>query len=84
MKVNEKLSLLILPKSARKSKDGSLSLDIRITVNLKRAVISLGQKVPENLWDQEAGRMKGNSQEARLLNNDIEQCKVEISLKLTT
>jgi site-specific recombinase XerD len=78
MKVNEKLSLLVLPKSARKSKDGSLSLDIRITVNLKRAVISLGQKVPENLWDQEAGRMKGNSQEARLLNNDIEQCKVRL------
>jgi len=78
MKVNEKLSLLVLPKSARKSKDGSLSLDIRITVNLKRAVISLGQKVPENLWDQEAGRMKGNSQEARLLNNDIEQCKVKL------
>lgn len=57
MKVNEKLSILVLPKSARKSKDGALSLDIRITVNLKRAVISLGQKVSESLWDQEAGKM---------------------------
>src|ERR1700744_329926 len=78
MKVNEKLSILVLPKSARKSKDGMLSLDVRFTVNLKRAVISLGQKVPESLWDQEAGKMKGSTQEARLLNNAIEQCKVKL------
>lgn len=78
MKVNEKLSILVLPKSARKSKDGALSLDIRITVNLKRAVISLGQKVSESLWDQEAGKMLGSTQEARLLNNAIDQCKVKL------
>ncbi len=78
MKVNEKLSILVLPKSARKSKDGMLSLDVRITVNFKRAVISLGQKVPEKLWYQEAGRMKGSTQDARLLNNAIEQCKVKL------
>ncbi|MDN5283934.1 MAG: Phage integrase family protein [Mucilaginibacter sp.] len=78
MKVNEKFSILVLPKSARKSKDGALSLDIRITVNLKRVVISLGQKVPESLWDQEAGKMLGSTQEARLLNNAIDQCKVKL------
>ncbi|MDB5142955.1 MAG: site-specific integrase [Mucilaginibacter sp.] len=78
MKVNEKLSILVLPKSARKSKDGALSLDIRITVNLKRAVISLGQKIPDHLWDQEAGKATGNSQEARLVNNAIEKSKVRL------
>jgi hypothetical protein len=49
MKVNEKLSILVLQKSARKSKDGAVSLDVRITLDLKRATFSLGQKVPENL-----------------------------------
>jgi len=78
MKVNEKLSILVLPKSARKSKDGVVSLDVRITLNLKRATFSLGQKVPENLWDQESGKMKGNTQEARLLNSAIDQCKVRL------
>jgi hypothetical protein len=84
MKVNEKLSILVLPNNARKSKDGIVPLQVRLTVNLKRAVISLGQKVPENLWDQEAGRMKGNSQEARLLNNAIEQCKVKLRQLFST
>jgi site-specific recombinase XerD len=78
MKVNEKLSILVLPRSARKSEDDVLSLDIRITVNLKRAVISSGQKVHRTLWDQEGGRAKGSTQEARLLNNAIELCKIKL------
>jgi len=78
MKVNEELSILVLPNNARKSKDGIVPLQVRLTLNLKRAVISLGQKVPENLWDQEARKMRGSTQEARLLNSAVDQCKVKL------
>jgi site-specific recombinase XerD len=79
MKVNEKLSILAMLNTARKSpKDAKAPLQLRITVNLKRIVISLGQRVHTDLWDQEAGRIKGNSQEARLVNNDIEKSKYRL------
>ncbi|WP_394344918.1 Arm DNA-binding domain-containing protein [Seonamhaeicola algicola] len=40
----------------------------RVTVNGKRANISLQQKVILSEWNSNKGRAKGNKQESRLLN----------------
>jgi len=78
MKVNEKLSILPFLKKAKKSKDGKLPLTIRLTVNLKRAELSLEQKLSEEIWDQVACKAKGSSQEAQVINIAVENCKVKL------
>lgn len=53
MKVNEKLSILFLLEKAKKDKDNKCPITIRITIDGKRAEISLGKKLSANDWDQE-------------------------------
>ncbi|MBS1526293.1 MAG: site-specific integrase [Bacteroidetes bacterium] len=81
MKVNEDLSLLVLLEKSRMTKDGKATIIIRLTVEGKRAEISLGQKVRIENWNQESGTVKGSSQEARLINNAIETARVTIRKK---
>ena len=50
----------------------------RITVNGKRANISLQRKVILSEWDSKRGRAKGNKQESRLLNRYLDQVKSRI------
>lgn len=53
--------------------DGEALVYARITVNQKRANISLKRRVPVKLWDPKKNRSKGNSAEARQLNQYIDQ-----------
>lgn len=78
MKVNEKLSMLLMLEKCKMSKDGKMPITIRLTVDCKRAELSLGQKVLPEQWNQEAGVAKGNSTEARLINTAIERAKVKL------
>ena len=88
MKVNEELSLLVLLEKPKMTKDGKAPIIIRLTIEGQRREISLGQKVTEKMWNQAGGRVEGNSQEARLINNAIDTAKIAIrrhydALKLT-
>ena len=47
----------------------------RVTVNGLRTEISLQRSIPHILWDRKKARVRGNSQEARILNNHIEQTR---------
>ena len=53
--------------------NGEALVYARITVNQKRANISLKRRVPVKLWDPKKNRSKGNSAEARQLNQYIDQ-----------
>lgn len=53
-------------------------ITIRITVDGKRREISLGKKIDPNLWNQEAGKAKGSSQEAQIINNSVDAAKVKL------
>lgn len=70
-------SILIWINSSR-AKNNSAELYARITVNSKRANISLKKKIDINTWDKAKSRVKGNSQEARIINQYIEQTKSSI------
>lgn len=50
----------------------------RITVNQKRANISLKRRVPIKLWDAKKNRSKGSSAEARQLNQYIDQAYTKL------
>ncbi|HTN17072.1 MAG TPA: site-specific integrase [Chitinophagaceae bacterium] len=78
MKVNEKFSMLLILEKSKKTKEGKSPITIRITVDCKRSELSLGQKINEELWNQDAGVVKGNSQEARQINAYIDKAKARL------
>jgi integrase/recombinase XerD len=77
MSPSSTFSILIWINSSR-AKNNSAELYARITVNSKRANISLKKKIDINTWDKAKSRVKGNSQEARIINQYIEQTKSSI------
>jgi hypothetical protein len=52
MKVNEKLSMLLILEKSKMSKDGKAPITVRLTVDSKRAEMSLGHKVSPEMWNQ--------------------------------
>ncbi len=77
MSPSSTFSILIWINFSR-AKNNSAELYARITVNSKRANISLKKKIDINTWDKAKSRVKGNSQEARIINQYIEQTKSSI------
>lgn len=78
MKVNEKLSILLILEKSKTTKDGKAPITVRLTVDSKRAELSLGQKINPEKWMQETGMAYGNSIEARQINLSIERIKAEL------
>ncbi|MDG5492893.1 site-specific integrase [Psychroserpens sp. SPM9] len=64
--------------NATRAKNNQVSVYGRITVNGKRANISLKRKVVLSEWDSNKGRARGNKQESRLLNRYLDQVKNRI------
>ena len=77
MSPSSTFSILIWINSSR-AKNNSAELYARITVNSKRANISLKKKIDINTWDKDKSRVKGNSQEARIINQYIGQTKSSV------
>lgn len=71
MKVNEKLSMLLMLEKSKGSKDGKFPITVRLTIDSKRAELSLGMKIAPDKWNQDAGIAVGNSTEARQINTAI-------------
>jgi len=64
--------------NATRAKNNQVSVYGRITVNGKRANISLKRKVVLTEWDSKKGRARGNKQESRLLNRYLDLVKNRI------
>ncbi|SIQ99805.1 Arm DNA-binding domain-containing protein [Maribacter ulvicola] len=72
MKTSSTFSILLWADFSR-VKDNQASLYARITVNGKRAVISLKRKVLISDWDVHKNRAKGTSQKSRILNSYLDE-----------
>lgn len=71
MKTTATFSILFWADLSR-AKDNQASIYARVTVNGKRATISLKRKVPISDWDAHKGRARGTSQGTRTLNGYLE------------
>jgi hypothetical protein len=78
MKIAQNLCVLVWLRKSKSSDDGLSPIYLRITIGGARVDISLGKKVAYEKWLAKAGIMKGNSEEARTLNNYINFVKGEI------
>ena len=73
--MKHKMSILFYLKSAKASKKGLYPIYQRITINGIRIELSTSKFVDKTKWNKEAGRIKGNSEEARLINSYLDILK---------
>jgi site-specific recombinase XerD len=73
-----KVSILFYAKRAKASVNGSVPIYTRITINGKRIELSTNRFVDISKWSTEAGKMKGNSEEARSINSHLDMFKIKI------
>ncbi|WP_366521588.1 Arm DNA-binding domain-containing protein [uncultured Polaribacter sp.] len=72
MKTSTTFSILFWLKQS-KAKNGEAPLYVRITVNGQRAEISLKRKIKITNWSAIKNRVKGTNQEARTINEYLNQ-----------
>ena len=72
MKTSSSFSILFWVNLSR-TKNSKASLYARITVNGKRAAISLNRKVLITAWDSDRNRSKGTGQKSRILNTYLDE-----------
>ncbi|WP_329806410.1 site-specific integrase [Flavobacterium facile] len=76
--MKHKLSLLFYVRSSKAAKNGLLPIYQRITINSERIELSTSRFVEKSKWNISAGKMKGNSEEARLINGHLDLLKYKI------
>jgi len=77
MRTQNTFSTLFWLQSSRAINDEAL-LYARITVNRRRVNISLKRKVPLSRWDNKKKKVRGNSNEARQINNYLSQVQTQL------
>jgi integrase/recombinase XerD len=82
MKTSSSFSILFWVNLSR-TKNGEASLYASITVNGKRAAISLNRKVLISDWDSDRNRVKGTGQKSRILNTYLDVLQMGSSVKLS-
>ena len=73
-----KVSILFYAKRAKASVNGLVPIYTRITINGKRIELSSNRFVEISKWSTEAGKMKGNSEEARSINSHLDMLRIQI------
>ncbi len=77
MRARSTFSLLFWVTASR-TKNNQVPIYARITVNGKRVNISLKRKVFISDWDSKLGKVKGNKQNAKLLNQYLNQIRNKV------
>jgi site-specific recombinase XerD len=73
-----KISILFYAKKAKATTDGLVPIYQRVTVDGQRIEISTKRYVDITKWSSEAGKLKGNSEEARSLNTYLDILKARV------
>jgi integrase len=77
--MNKNLNLLFYLKRAKIKKNGEAPIYLRITVDGIRAETSTGRSIIPNKWDSNIQMQKGRSEQARTLNNHLDNIKTTIN-----
>ena len=76
--MNATISILFYLKRAKTNAQGLAPIFQRITINGKRLDNSTGKFVDPSKWHPEMSKMRGNSEEARLINGHLDNLKTKI------
>jgi site-specific recombinase XerD len=70
-----KITVLYYLRKSKVNAQAQMPIYQRITINGQRFDVSTGLFVEENKWSSEASKMKGNSEEARLINGRLDMMR---------
>jgi len=73
-----KITVHIYAKTSKANKSGQLPIYFRLTVNGERFEFSTKKFIEKSKWSAEQSKMKGNSDEARSLNNYLDLIKSKV------
>ena len=73
-----RLSILFYGKKNMQNSDKLLAIYLRVTINGERFEVSTQRYVEPNKWSAPAGKMKGNSEEARTLNQYLDGIRQKV------
>ncbi len=73
-----KISILFYAKKAKATTEGLVPIYQRVTVDGQRIELSTKRYVDVTKWSSEAGKLKGNSEEARSLNAYLDILKAKV------
>lgn len=76
--MKNKIAILFYTKSSRALINGLLPIYLRITVDGVRIEISTSKYVEKSKWSVEGAKIKGNSEEARTINNYLDILKNKV------
>lgn len=77
--MQHRLNILFWLKHNQASKiTGEVPISTRITVDGRRVELSTGKKVVPEKWNSDFSRMKGNSEEARMINRYIDHLRLNL------
>ena len=77
-KMQSKISILFYAKRSKTTTDGLVPIYLRITIDGQRIEQSTNRFVDPLKWSKEQGKMKGQSEEARILNTYLDILKGNI------
>lgn len=78
MRIAQNLAILYWIRKNAAAADGKYPLYCRITVDGKRTEFSLGYQVEEKLFNKSTGFLKGASQQAVSINNDLQDIRTKL------
>lgn len=76
--MKEKITLHFYLRSKKAISTGLLPLYIRLTINGERLEYSSKKFIEKSKWSDDLSKMKGNSEEARSINNYLDSLKADI------
>jgi site-specific recombinase XerD len=76
--MESKMSILFFGKKTKNESDKLLSVYLRVTINGERFEVSTQRYIEPTKWSQEAGKAKGNSEEARSINTYLDILKNKV------
>jgi hypothetical protein len=76
--MDNRISILFHVKRSKRTTEGLLPIYIRVTIDGARFETSTHRYIEESKWGVAAGKVKGNSEEARTINNYLDVLKARV------
>lgn len=73
-----KINVLFYLRRSKVNAQGRMPIFQRITIDCRRLDISTGHYVEESKWSVDSSRMKGNTEEARTINSQLEILRAKV------
>lgn len=73
-----RMSILFFGKKTRNDSDKILSIYLRVTIDGKRFEICTQRYIETSKWSSAAGKVKGNTEEARSINQHLDNQKQKV------